>query len=159
MLRLTTIISGGQTGADRGGLRAAIACGLEHGGWCPRGRKSEDGMIPPIYKLIEDSTSDYKSRTWLNVRAADSTLIFGHGDLTGGSKLTVDFCEQLNKPFLEVQLDMGRPERVAQAHVEAFLLDVNPRVLNVAGSRESKVPNIEITVETVLSYVLGVLLK
>ena len=43
---IAKIVSGGQTGADRGGLDAAILLGVPHGGWCPKGRKSEDGVIP-----------------------------------------------------------------------------------------------------------------
>ncbi len=53
---ITKLISGGQTGADRGGLDAAIHCGLPHGGWCPKGRKAEDGVIPVEYHLHEIST-------------------------------------------------------------------------------------------------------
>lgn len=35
---LRKIVSGGQTGADRAGLDAALELGLELGGWCPKGR-------------------------------------------------------------------------------------------------------------------------
>ena len=31
------ILSGGQTGVDRGALDAAIASHIDYGGWCPKG--------------------------------------------------------------------------------------------------------------------------
>ena len=49
MTVITKIVSGGQSGADQGGLDAAIELGIPHGGWCPKGRKSEDGVIPDKY--------------------------------------------------------------------------------------------------------------
>ena len=45
------IVSGGQTGVDRAALDVAIELGIDHGGWCPRGRIAEDGMIDIGYKL------------------------------------------------------------------------------------------------------------
>lgn len=159
MLRLRTIISGGQTGADRGGLRAAIVCGLEHGGWCPKGRIAEDGRIPSMYRLTEDTTKDYRPRTRLNVRAADSTLIFNYGKLRGGTLLTVNICEELEKHYLVVDLDMGTNERIATRAVEHYFLAADPSVVNVAGPRESKVPGVELEVERILAHVLGVILK
>ena len=41
------IISGGQTGVDRAALDVALELGIPCGGWCPRGRKAEDGPIDP----------------------------------------------------------------------------------------------------------------
>ena len=40
------IVSGGQTGVDRGALEAAMALGLDFGGWAPHGWIAEDGTIP-----------------------------------------------------------------------------------------------------------------
>src|SRR5687768_1765349 len=70
------IISGGQTGADRAALDFAIAHGLGHGGWCPRGRRAEDGPIPDRYRLRETAEADYAVRTRENVMDSDATLIF-----------------------------------------------------------------------------------
>ncbi len=42
------IISGGQTGVDRAALDVAMELGLEAGGWCPRGRRAEDGRDPRL---------------------------------------------------------------------------------------------------------------
>jgi len=75
-IMITKIISGGQTGADRGGLDAAIHCGLPHGGWCPKGRKAEDGLIPSKYQHKEMESSGYLPRTQANVFDSDATVIF-----------------------------------------------------------------------------------
>jgi hypothetical protein len=64
------IISGGQTGADRGGLTAAIKLGIPHGGWCPKGRRAEDGQVPACYHLEETGSSSYQARTKRNVLEA-----------------------------------------------------------------------------------------
>lgn len=53
------IVSGGQTGADRAALDWAIAHCIPHGGWCPPGRKAEDGPIPAHYQLTEALSGDY----------------------------------------------------------------------------------------------------
>ena len=82
------IISGGQTGADQAALDAAIALGLPHGGWLPRGRKTESGPLPPHYSLRELRSARYRDRTDKNVRAADGTLICSFGPLGRGSALT-----------------------------------------------------------------------
>src|SRR5580704_4564944 len=77
------VISGGQTGVDQAALRAAQACGLAIGGWCPPGRICESGRIPERFTLQE--TPEERSplaldiprslRTEWNVRDSDSTLI------------------------------------------------------------------------------------
>jgi len=43
------IVSGGQTGVDRGALEAAVALGLEFGGWAAHGWIAEGGTIPEQY--------------------------------------------------------------------------------------------------------------
>src|SRR5678809_1173904 len=96
-----TIISGGQTGADRAALDFAIAHGLAHGGWCPKGRLAEDGSIPARYHLTELPTSDYPARTAKNVQESDGTVIISvDRRLTGGSLLTLKVAEQRCKPVL-----------------------------------------------------------
>src|SRR6478735_3602017 len=87
------VVSGGQTGADRAALDWAIAKGIPHGGWCPKGRKAEDGPIDNGYRLQETPSANYVQRTEWNVRDSDSTVIFSIGEtLTGGSKKTVDLA-------------------------------------------------------------------
>jgi hypothetical protein len=53
------IISGGQTGADQAALDVAIDHNIPHGGWCPKGRLAEDGIIEHRYQLQETSTANY----------------------------------------------------------------------------------------------------
>jgi Circularly permutated YpsA SLOG family len=104
---LRKIISGGQTGADRG--RIGFHAGLEHGGYVLRGRKAEDGRIDDRYDLIELSTSSYPARTRRNI---DGTVIFGlERVLNGGTKLTLELAKKLGKPVLHIYDD--RDERIS----------------------------------------------
>src|SRR2546423_13574935 len=69
----TKIVSGGQTGADRAALDFALAHKIPQGGWCPKGRRAEDGVIEPCYRLVETPSSRYSQRTAWNVRDSDAT--------------------------------------------------------------------------------------
>jgi len=46
------IISGGQTDVNRAALDVGLALGLDVGGWCPQGRRAEDGRIPDHYPTV-----------------------------------------------------------------------------------------------------------
>jgi len=97
------IVSGGQTGADRAGLDFAIEHGLKHGGWCPKGRRAEDGRIPGRYELKETQATSYVRRTEWNVRDSDGTVIFTVMiRLTGGSKKTSNLARKHRKPCLHL---------------------------------------------------------
>jgi len=128
----TRIVSGGQTGVDRAALDVAMALGIEHGGWCPAGRLSEDGSIPSRYELRETDSSDYRVRTEQNVIDSDATLILYEGRMKGGTLLTRRICVDLDKPFLAVRIDSGNVVAARQ-----WLQQVQPITLNVAGPRES----------------------
>jgi hypothetical protein len=141
-----TLVAGGQTGADLAALDWAIAQGIPHGGWCPRGRKTEDGVLPDCYLLKETPSAAYLQRTEWNVRDSDATLIFTLDDkLDGGSKRTAAFADSLGKPWLQV-----RPG-VHPKYVARFLARHAVKVLNVAGKRESSAPGIGALVRQVLS--------
>ena len=71
------IISGGQTGVDRAALDTAMEQGIPHGGYCPKGRRAEDGVIPIKYDLIEHNSIKYADRTLENVLLSDGTMITG----------------------------------------------------------------------------------
>jgi len=143
------IVSGGQTGADQAALDWAIAHGVPHGGWCPKGRRSEDGPIDARYQLQETPTKNYLQRTEWNVRDSDATVIFTMSpDLGGGSKKTAEFAEKLGKPYLHF-----RPG-VAPKYLAGFLLRNRVKVLNVAGQRASSAPGIAQLVTEALSEVL-----
>jgi len=132
------VISGGQTGVDRAALDVARACGLAHGGWCPRGRTAEDGPIPAEYPLTETPEADHAQRTAWNVRDSDGTLVLIRGRPRGGTALTIQLARLLSKPCLVVRLD-EHPEAAA---VGAWAAAHGVRVLNVAGPRESQWPGV-----------------
>jgi hypothetical protein len=135
------IVSGGQTGVDRAALDWAINHRIEHGGWCPRGRRAEDGPIALRYGLTETASVGYAERTKLNVRESDATLIMNAGVLEGGSLLTQRVAAGAGKPCLVVPLDAE--DRAAEVRrvlewlgSDAFL------ALNIAGPRERTRPGV-----------------
>ncbi|MFO7767698.1 MAG: putative molybdenum carrier protein [bacterium] len=139
------IVTGGQTGVDRAALDAAEGLGLERGGWCPAGRRAQDGEIPEGYPLEETPSREYEQRTEWNVRDSDATLILNRGPLDGGTLYTVNIAREMGRPHLIVQLeemDGEERERAGQARVRRWLEDEEVEVLNVAGPREQKRPGI-----------------
>jgi hypothetical protein len=161
---ITKIVSGGQTGADRGGLDAALHCNLPHGGWCPKGRKAEDRVIPAKYELQEMPTADYLARTEANVVDSDATVIFSEGVLEGGSLRTAQFAEKHEKPWLHVDLKISS-RKMATEDVIEWLQGKHPTdagkvppkncVLNVAGSRGSKAPGLDRVVMVLMVDVIS----
>jgi hypothetical protein len=131
---VTAIVSGGQTGVDRAALDVALSLRLPCGGWCPRGRRAEDGRIPARYPLRETATSAYPARTRLNVRDSDGTLVLARGEPRGGSALTVELAFQLGRPCLVVDLLVPPPIETVRAWLEGNAI----ATLNVAGPRESE---------------------
>ena len=137
-IRRLKIISGGQTGADRAGLDVGLALNIPVGGWCPQGRRAEDGPIPDRYPLTETPEADYDTRTRRNVEDSDGTLILNLGTLDGGTALTVKLARQIGKPCLAVALEDGLEPTAFRDWLEANQI----AVLNVAGPRESKRPGV-----------------
>ena len=144
------VISGGQTGVDRAALAVALSIGVPCGGWCPKGRKAEDGTVPARYPLVETPSEEYAERTAWNVRDSDGTLVLAKGTPTGGTALTVQIAAQLGKPCLVVDLGKGVPPSM----VRPWLARHRIRVLNVAGPRESQCPGITQEAEAFLRTVL-----
>lgn len=155
------IISGGQTGADQGGLEAAWELGLLTGGTAPYNFMTEIG--PEFDKLRHFGLSPgpydprtYPKRTELNVKNSDGTLILGN-IWTPGSKLTRSLCQRLNKPYLEIPnidtqlalVKMG--DLFLKVWIEANKIEI----LNIAGNRESKNPGIQEKVKEFLVLALG----
>lgn len=138
---VTKIISGGQAGADRAALDWAILNGIPHSGWCPRGRKAEDGEIPSTYLLEETESEGYLQRTRLNIVSSNGTLILNIGVLDGGSLKTEQIAAKLNKPHLTLQLDSGEWPEMRDKTI--YWLKLNGiSCLNIAGPREGKRPGI-----------------
>ena len=135
---IAKLISGGQTGVDRAALDAALAAGLPIGGWCPKGRLAEDGVIPLRYPLQETPSQQYAQRTRWNVRDADGTLILIRLDPTGGTALTIQAARRLHKPYRIIDLTTKPDPR----DVASWISHTGVAVLNVAGPRESTCPGI-----------------
>ena len=149
---LEKIISGGQTGADRAALDWAINHGLPHGGWCPKGRRAEDGTIPKRFCLQETPQSKYRQRTKWNVRDADATLIVTLiAELMGGALFTRQCAERIGRPYLHVVSDDEWRDKI-----KVFLEKHSIRILNVAGPRASSAPGIEQFVQEVLTEVKAI---
>jgi len=149
--RIERIISGAQTGADRAALDFAISHNLPHGGWCPKGRRAEDGRIAPHYQLVETPSQDYEQRTRWNVRDSDATLIISLSPtLTGGSAYTQRCAEELERPCLHVHPGNEDPETI-----KAFLERHEVETLNIAGPRASSEPGIYDYVTAVLARMLA----
>jgi hypothetical protein len=145
-----TILSGGQTGVDRAALDTALALHLPCGGWCPRGRRAEDGPLPARYPLFETDSPDYPPRTERNVRDADATLILNRGPLAGGTAYTVRMAETLGKPCLVKDLDAADPTAIV-----TWLRAQRVNKLNIAGPRESSRPGIYAQASALLQDVLA----
>lgn len=150
---LKKIISGGQTGVDRAALDVAIKLAIPHGGWIAKGRKTEDGVLHEKYKLQEMATASSDKRTEENVIESDGTLIISHGELTGGSALTQNFAEKHEKPLLHIDLNSVAPFKAAN-EINSWLLSHDIKVVNIAGPRASKDPDIYMLASDILEAVL-----
>jgi Circularly permutated YpsA SLOG family len=148
---ISRIVSGGQTGVDRAALDVALALGLPCGGWCPRGRRAEDGPIAVHYPLLETPSAEFAQRTEWNVRDADATLVLTRGRPAGGTALTIALARRLGKPLLVLDLARAPDPRVAQR----FLERERAAVLNVAGPRESQQPGVQQQARRFLEAVLA----
>ena len=149
---LHKIVSGGQTGVDRAALDTAISLGIDHGGWCPRGRRAEDGRIPNGYRLKETSQRDYSIRTEQNVIDSDGTLILYRHQTTGGTELTRKLALKHHRPLLCIDLEAAFlsfanevPDANSVDHdhpLIGWFEQHQIQTLNIAGPRESTCPAI-----------------
>jgi hypothetical protein len=138
MPAVLSVVSGGQTGVDRAALDTARALGLPCRGWCPRGRRAEDGPIDPAYPLTETPDEDYAQRTEWNVRDSDGTLVLTRGRPKGGTAFTITVARRLGRPLLVVDLAAAPSPDAVRRWIEAEAVVA----LNVAGPRESQQPGI-----------------
>lgn len=161
-LSQVTIISGGQTGVDRAALDFAIEYGLPHAGWCPRGRRAEDGAIDERYQLRETPSPGYAQRTTWNIRDSDATVIFTlPTELSGGTAFTLEQATYRGKPVLHLARDaepMGTSASALRKHAERlceFLGQHQVRRLNIAGPRAMQQPEGRSFVWSVLAAALA----
>ncbi len=139
-IRSLRIISGGQTGVDRAALDFALKYGIHCFGWCPKGRKAEDGIIPEKYPLQETLSAETQERTKKNVDESDGVLAFILNKPDRGTILTLDYAESLNKPIYVVHLTMNSEDQ--ETGLINLLETYRITNLNIAGPRESRSPGI-----------------
>lgn len=140
------MVSGGQTGVDRAALDVAFALGIPCGGWCPKGRRAEDGPLPERYPLRETPTAAYPERTEWNVRDSDGTLVLTCGPPDGGTVLTLRLAARMEKPALTVDLREAPRAEAVREWIRSNAIGV----LNVAGPRESSSPGIYVAASRLL---------
>ena len=149
-----TLISGGQTGADRAALDWAIVNGIAHGGWCPCGRLAEDGEIDIRYHLRETPDADYLQRTEWNVKDSDASLIISLApQLTGGSLATMELAAAHDKPCLHLSGLQDASDNAPQ--LAGFLRKNEVEVLNVAGPRASGEPEVAAFIQEIFNELLA----
>lgn len=150
---IAKIISGGQTGADQAALDVAIEMRISHGGWIPKGRKTEKGRLPDRYHMQETNAIDYAQRTELNIVDSHGTLLFSRGKLKGGSALTQRLAKKHKKPCLHIDLDELSEYKAVQI-IKTWIEVRDIRILNVAGPRASENPGIYDDVKNTLKSLL-----
>jgi hypothetical protein len=153
------VVSGGQTGADRAALDAAIALGLEYGGWCPAGGWAEDlteppGLLARYPRLHEAPSAEPSVRTWLNVRDSDATLVVRlTATPTPGTAHTLESARELGRPYLVTHGDRD----AVLAWLRELVRELGEEItLNVAGPRESLEPGVYAVTRSLLDDVLTV---
>lgn len=153
---LDLVISGGQTGADQAGWRAAKAAGIPTGGAMPKGFLTEEGSRPEFAKEFNAhdlARADYPARTRENVGRAHGTLWIGYSNTPGG-RLTAKICREMGKPLCLIAKADGF---LTAKEVADWILDNQLRIINVAGNRESKFPGIGAAVQIFLGKVFEIL--
>lgn len=152
------VISGGQIGADLGGLKAARELGIKTGGLAPKGFKTEEGSnieLKTIYGLTESPSEDYGIRTVANIKASDATLIFSSNAKSPGTKLTIKHLEKYYKPYILIDPKLDNASDLAKSFIEKQYARFRKKlILNVAGNRESKSPGTEEKVFQILTNIL-----
>ena len=149
--RPNRIVSGGQTGVDRAALDVALAFSLDCGGWCPKGRRAEDGPLDDRYPLRETPRRRYGQRTDWNVRDSNGTLILFRTGMDGGTRLTWDRARSRGRPCRQVDLDRNPGTEAVMRWIRRHRI----QVLNVAGPRESSSPGVYDRARAFLVRLLG----
>jgi predicted Rossmann fold nucleotide-binding protein DprA/Smf involved in DNA uptake len=149
------IVSGGQTGVDRAALDFALHFNIPCGGFCPKGRKAEDGPIPSDYPLQEMDSECYSLRTKKNIELADATVLFKtNKQFDRGSLLTRRHCIKMNKPLYIYRLN--QQNSLQNENFNNWINENSINILNVAGNRESETPGIyQLTYQALRDFYLN----
>jgi hypothetical protein len=144
------VISGGQTGADQGGLEAAQEAGFETGGWIPKGWLTDDGpnLQMSLFGLKEMPRKDYGLRTDRNVSEADVVFWYGRTNSRGFHR-TRRAALKFQKPFHCFTAGRDEVDKMV-----AILDSFKPGTLMIAGNRESKHPGLRKWTRSVVTMVL-----
>jgi Circularly permutated YpsA SLOG family len=154
------LISGGQSGVDRAVLDAALARGIDYGGWCPQGGWAEDFPAPPgllakYPQLKETPLVDPAQRTEWNVRDANACMIIvdaGGVEVSAGTALARELAHRYRKPLLVA--DLGNPQMVKHATLWLRVQEGRHRsdlALAIGGPRESEAPGIYARAKTFIT--------
>ncbi|MFQ6610036.1 MAG: putative molybdenum carrier protein [Fidelibacterota bacterium] len=153
-IKLKKIISGGQTGVDQIALDFAISQSIPIGGFCPRGRLCESGIIPQKYTLVETESEDYQVRTMRNVQESDGTLIIYDKEMKNGTLFTYEFCRKIERPvYLAV---ISGHEKNDPVKFKRWISEHQIQILNIAGPRASEEVS-PIRVKKLLQYLFGII--
>ncbi len=134
--RRLVLVSGAQTGVDRAALDSALAHRVDCGGWCPEGRRAEDGVIPDRYPVSELAGGGYAERTFKNVEDSDGSVIIYFARAEGGTAKTLQYCLDLGKPHLLLDAETTGGA-IADARIAEFYRQLDGGRLNFAGPRAS----------------------
>jgi hypothetical protein len=145
------LLSGGQTGIDRAALDVAISCGIDYGGWCPKGGWAEDfpdppGVLAKYPDLRETPLAEPTQRTEWNVRDAHACLVIvdaGGLEISRGTALAQELAHKYRKPLFVA--DLTNPDILK--HATLWLRVQHGRhgddlKLAIGGPRESEAPGI-----------------
>lgn len=146
-----TILSGGQTGVDRAALDFALNNNMLCGGWCPLGRKAEDGTINSVYPLSETFSDNPKMRTEMNILGSDATLIIVFSDMDEGTQFTLDMAKFSNKPVFVWETE----NNCNYQQFKNWLIHNHVQVLNIAGPCESNAVGIYCKTIELLEDLIG----
>lgn len=149
---LYRVISGGQTGADQGGLIAAWKANVDVGGQAPAHYKTSIGYNPMLQVLGLTAAGDFASRTAANVKNSEGTVIIGVDLGSTGSRCTRTACRKFDKPVLDLSITSivsrsqvgpeAGTDRVmdlildASTKLKEFVVQNRIGTLNIAGNRE-----------------------
>ncbi|MEA2012534.1 MAG: putative molybdenum carrier protein [Verrucomicrobiota bacterium] len=154
MTKISKIISGGETGADRGALDAAMDSGVEHGGWCPKGRLAEDEQIPEKYKLEEMDSEAFILRSEKNVKESDATIVFSFGALGAASLTTKILAKNEKKPYLVVDLNKDDKKNLEELTEFCESIGKDSIVLHISGTRAGNAKHIHEHVQKIVSELI-----